>query len=135
MSNPFQPHRPSSSTDGSAHNGVQTRHPDAAAAEVQNRRITDVLSGTDAVRSNARVYIPQTFEHVQYPETFDAMVQRASFTNYTARTVDYLLGMIFRKEPAIKVPSRYEPRLENINNAGDSDQTFAKKVCREILCY
>jgi hypothetical protein len=129
------PFNSSRSTDGSAQNGVQTRHPDAAAAEVQNRRIADVLAGTDTVRNNARLYIPQTVEHKEYPETFDAMLKRTSFTNYTSTTVNYLLGMIFRKEPAIKVPPRYKPLLENINNTGNTENTFAKKLCIELLCY
>ncbi len=115
--------------------GVQSRHPDAQAAEVWYRRISDVLSGTDAMRANSRQYIPQTAEHKMYPETYDAMIARTPFANYTSRVVDGYEGMIFRKDPSIAVPSRYKPRLENINNAGDGVNIFSKKLCRQVISY
>jgi hypothetical protein len=112
---------------------ILDRHPDYAAHEAQWRRINDVLSGTDAVRANARDYIPLTVEHQRYPEAFNAMIARTSFTNYTARAVDGLEGLIFRKDQTVEVPYRYKARLDNINNAGDSINTFCKKVVREVL--
>jgi uncharacterized protein DUF4055 len=125
----------SGKTSSSPQAGVQSRHPDAAAAEVWYRRVSDVLNGTDAMRSNARQYIPQTAEHKMYPETYEAMVARTPFANYTSRAVDGYEGMIFRKDPSIAVPSRYKPRLENINNAGDGINIFSKKTCRQVICY
>jgi hypothetical protein len=114
---------------------VSQRHVDWLRFQNQWSRIRDVLEGTDAVRSNAHNYIPQTEENKQYPGTFESMVARTSFTNFTARAVDGLEGLIFRKDPAVDVPYRYKPRLENINNSGDSVNTFSKKLTREVLCY
>jgi hypothetical protein len=112
---------------------VQSKHPAAWAAEIEYRRIEDVLNGQDAVRSNARLYVPQTAEHRQHPELYDEMIGRGSFTNYVGGVVDSYEGTVFRKDPSIQVPARYNPRLENINNAGDGANVFSKKIFREVL--
>ena len=114
-------------------NDVTSRHADYLNFAPQWDRIGNVLAGTDAMRASARRYIPETIDHKQHPDAFAAMVARSSFTNFTARTLDGLEGMIFRKDPSVIVPTRFRPRLENMNNAGDAFPLFAKKVCREVL--
>jgi hypothetical protein len=125
----------SSSAPGTLASAVTDRHPDYARHQLQWSRISHVLAGQDSVRDNARAYIPATVEHQQFPDTYQAMIARTPFTNYTARAVDGLEGMIFRKDPDVKIPARYKPRLENINNSGDSINTFSKKAVREVLAY
>jgi hypothetical protein len=114
---------------------VQTRHPVWEAMVLQWNRIFDVLSGSDAMRSNARQYIPLTADQRLHPNAYDAMVGRTPFTNFTGRAVDALLGLIFRKNPSATVPARYVPRLADISNGGDGIDTFSKKVTREVLAF
>jgi hypothetical protein len=114
---------------------VTTRHPSWLETEPQWSRVSDVLGGTDAVRANAHAYIPASVDHQQHPDAYDAMIRRTSFTNYTSRALDGLEGLIFRKDPSVTVPYRYDPRLKNINNTGDHINTFSKKVVREVLAF
>src|SRR3954471_10142942 len=114
---------------------VTTRHVSYLEHADQRQRCADALGGTDAVKGNARAYVPRTQDQIQYPETYDEMIARSSYTNFVGRTVDGLEGLIFRKDPSITVPPRYKPRLENINNSGDNISTFAKKVCREVISF
>src|SRR3954451_6256090 len=133
---PFQPpHSGGVAPAASPRADVTTRHIDYLAHEMQWQRCADALGGTDTIKANARAYVPRTRDHVQYPETYDEMIARSSYTNFVARTVDGLDGLVFRKDPSITVPPRYKPRLENLNNSGDNATTFAKKVCREVISY
>jgi hypothetical protein len=135
MATIFRPPNSGGTIPPASESDVTTRHPDWVAASQSWQRVSDVLGGTDAVRANARAYIPLTADQEDHPETYDAMIARTSFTAYTARAVDGLEGLIFRKDANVSVPGRYKPRLDNINNAGDSVNTFAKKATREVLSY
>src|SRR4051794_8132179 len=108
-------HPPSSggSVPDGLRSDVTTKHPALVDVEPQLRRIDDVLAGTDAVRANARHYVPPDAGHIQHPEAYNAMISRTSFTNYASRCLDALEGMIFRRDPDIELPYRYKPRIED----------------------
>jgi hypothetical protein len=131
--NPFSP-RPLGSTV-SARSDIQTRHASYGDAAQQWQRCSDALSGTDAIKGNARAYVPRTKDHVKHPASYDEMIARSSYTNFPSRTVDGLEGLIFRRDPLITVPRRFEPRLEAIDNSGDNINTFSKKLVREVLSF
>jgi hypothetical protein len=113
---------------------VRIPHASFADADRQWTRIRDVLAGTDAVKRNAS-YLPTLAEHKERRDLADAYTARANFVGFAARTVDALVGAIFRKEGGIKVPRMYKPRLDNFDNRGSQIYNFAKKVTREVISY
>lgn len=98
-------------------------------------RLSDVMAGQDAVRRNARAYIPPSMEQVKDSQLYDAMISRTPYTNYTARCVDGIMGLIFRKEPSITVPDRFKMRLDNLNNAGENALSVVKKLVYQVVVY
>lgn len=65
---------------------------------------------------------------------------RASFFNATARTVDGFVGLIFRREPTVKLPERVSGVAgalrvfaEDVDLLGTSLYTFSKNIVSEVL--
>lgn len=98
-------------------------------------RIADVLEGSDAVKRNATTYLPMLAGHREEPESYSEYVTNALFMNGSALTLSAYIGAIFRKDMTLEVPARIKPRLDNINGAGDSIHTFAKRVMRHVLAF
>lgn len=113
--------------------GVSLPHPAHTAARRRWQMIADVLEGSDAVKYGG--YLPQLAGHKDRKDLASAYRERAVFVNFSERTLQAMVGAIFRKEGGVKVPSKYEPRLSNINNAGDQLYNFAKKVTREVIAF
>lgn len=97
--------------------------------------IEDVLSGARAVKSAGRKYLPildqmSVFEYESYKS-------RAQFFNATARTVNGLVGLVFRKPANIILgdAEMLRPNLESCTVDGLSFNTFARSVFRETLSY
>ena len=63
------------------------------------QRCRDVRSGADAVKSAGTGYLPQPSGMT--PEAYDAYTTRAQVYGAFARTVDGLLGCLFRSDPTV----------------------------------
>src|SRR4051794_19444266 len=87
-------------------------HPQHTQHADQWQRVADCLGGLDAIKAGADRYLPMLDGHKRQPRLYDAYVNRALFADMTARTVDALVGAIFRKEPVVEVPRQYKPRIE-----------------------
>jgi hypothetical protein len=61
----------------------------------------DVFAGEDALKVAGGRYPPQL--DAQTSEEYNAYRARASYINSTARTVDGFVGLIFRREPTVKL--------------------------------
>jgi hypothetical protein len=109
--------------------------PEFVEADREWSRIEHVLKGSDAVKGAGTDYLPALVGHSNRPDLAAAYVQRALFVNFSARTVEALVGAVFRKEGGIKVPRTYEPRLANFNNLGDQLYGFVKKVVRKVISF
>jgi hypothetical protein len=112
---------------------VATRHMDYLENEAAWARIESVLAGSDGVKKDATRFLPQSDYDKRHPDQYWAYVNRANFVNYTLRTVSALEGLIFRKDPTVKVPSQYDKRLKNINNQGDDFISFSKKITNKVI--
>src|SRR5215471_3951443 len=91
---------------------VNSTHPDYDAALPAWLRARDVVAGEDAVKAAGDRYLPRLDS--QRDEDFAAYKQRALFFNATARTADGFVGLIFRREPTIKIGTQ-NPGLESRN--------------------
>ena len=89
--------------------------------------LRDVIEGDEATKK----YVPKLDD--QETKEYKAMVDRAVFENFTARTLDAITGLIFAKAPAVEVGTRLDPMLENIdlNNSTliDLAQVATSEVC------
>ncbi len=68
----------------------------------------------------------------QPDDEYKAMVNRATFFNATGRTLDGILGMVFRKNVVANVPATIEPILNDVTLAKDSPVNL-DDFCIEML--
>jgi len=81
---------------------INATHSDYDASAGAWGRARDVVAGEDAVKRAGVRYLPRL--DAQSDDEYAAYVARASFFNATARTADGFLGLIFRRDPFVKVP-------------------------------
>lgn len=110
---------------------IDTLHPQAEARRPQWRRIRDCLEGEDAVKAAGPRYLPPLSG--MDPEDYAAYLQRALFFEAAARTVDGLMGAVFRKDPLIEAPPAARPLIDDATLAAQPLDGFAKDVVREVL--
>lgn len=60
-------------------------------------------------------------------------LKRASYLNVTGRTLDGLVGAVFRKPPAADLPAALEYALENADGAGASLEQVGKRIVSELM--
>lgn len=101
-------------------------------------RARDVLAGEDAVKAAGERYLPMLKSHT--PDEYLAYKTRASFFNATARTADGFLGLIFRREPAVKIPEgnsgvgrALASFCEDTDMQGTTLTAYAKNVVTEVV--
>lgn len=66
-------------------------------------RAREVIAGEDAIKAAGERYLPRL--ESQTDEEYSAYVARGAFFNGTARTAEGFAGMIFRREPVVRLPS------------------------------
>lgn len=95
----------------------------------------DVCDGTVAIRRAGRTYLPM--EPAEDIKEYEQRLRRALFFNATDRTLNALVGMVFRKEPRLSndVPEPIAALWENIDNAGTHGAVFAKESFASTLKY
>jgi len=117
---------------------VNSTHPDYDANAASWLRARDVFAGEDAVKAAGTRYLPRLDS--QSDDEYAAYKSRASFFNATARTVDGFLGLIFRREPTVKLPERVSGVAgalrvfaEDVDLLGTSLYSFSKNIVSEVL--
>lgn len=111
--------------------GVRTTHPDYDRYAVKWKRCRDVIAGQDAIHAAGTEYLDKLTD--QRDEDYQAYKRRASFFNASWRTIQGFQGMLYRKDPALKVPAGVEPYLADITMSGVTFLGFAKAVSFEVL--
>lgn len=110
---------------------VDATHEEYSATQGQWRRIRDVLAGDDAVKSAGIAYLPKPSGMDQ--GDYDAYRGRAVFYNATSRTLNGLVGAIFRKPPNLKWPDGLDDAMDNITLTGMDFDSFARDMVGEII--
>lgn len=87
--------------------------------------------GEEAVKKKGIKYLPQISE--QTPLDYEAYKNRAIFYNSVGRTIAGLVGSIFRKEPAVTLPSRLEYLKKDATGTGMSLTELAIRLVTEIM--
>src|SRR5262245_44710194 len=103
---------------------VTTTHAEYAQYHESWQRCRDVLAGSDAVKAQGERYLPRllgqgivVFEGRQLNE-YEVYKQRADFYEATGRTLQGLLGALFRRDPQVTVPEAMRPQLDDVTGTG-----------------
>ncbi len=97
-----------------------------------------MLAGDDTVKSAGVAYLPRLDS--QTDTDYAAYKSRACFFNATARTCDGFVGLIFRRDPTVKLPDRVSGVAgalrvftDDVDLMGTSILTYAKGVVGEVV--
>lgn len=91
----------------------------------------DASTGQRAIKKCGTTYLPKLGG--QKDEDYKAYLARALYFNATGRTVDGMTGLIFRKDPTIKIPEALEVYRDDIDMAGTTLDGFAQDCVEEVL--
>lgn len=94
-------------------------------------RCNDAVEGQNAVHMANIKYLPKLKD--QEPDAYEAYKLRASFYNASGRTLDGLVGMIFRKNATLDIPTSMQAIVDDIDLAGSTLSGFADLITREVL--
>ncbi len=116
---------------------LNTPHPEYTRFLPKWTRARDVLAGEDTLKSKGEAYLPRL--RSQITDDYDDYKRRAAFFNATARTAEGFAGLIYRRDPAIRLPD--DPHLrpamaalkDDVDLSGTSITQYSKKLVDEIL--
>jgi Domain of unknown function (DUF4055) len=95
-------------------------HPDYVKSERRWARCRAIVEGDDAVKSCSEITTIVPKLKGQTKTEYSDYVNRATLFNATARTLDGLLGMVFRKPPVITAPTALQPVIDDMTLARDN---------------
>lgn len=111
---------------------VNAKHRDYDKHLEQWERSRDCYDGQDAVHAKAEKYLPKLKD--QPADEYTAYLKRANFFNATFRTVQGLMGMMFRVEPEKSLPPAIEKDLdEDATLDGTPLTLFAQRAATEAV--
>lgn len=108
-----------------------TQHAEYSASLDAWQKCRDVIAGEDSVHVAGERYLPKLSG--QESNDYKAYVLRAPFYNATARTIDGMVGMLFRKEPVIEVPDAMQAIIDDMTLTDCGFNELAEIVSREII--
>ena len=127
---------------------VSETHPDYDKSKFRWKRCRDVIDGRDAILSAARrsdrirgslfsgdrlvdLYLPRL--KGQDDEEYFAYAERASFFNATSRTVEAMTGLVFMRDPVVKLPPAMAEIEDDITLQGTGLREFAEEVVEQVM--
>ncbi len=110
---------------------VDTKHPDYIAMAPVWRDCRDAAGGQRLVHAAGELHLPKLAG--ESAKQYKARLARAAFFNATWRTVVGLRGMLFRKDPDVKVSPNTEPMLDDVTQSGVSLTQLGSRVTEECL--
>lgn len=114
-----------------AERGINTRHSDYLDYQTEWETIEDVIEGQKRIKEMGREYLPKLESQSQ--QQYENYKERALFFNATGRTIEALLGMVFRKEPIIEVPSNIEQIEDDLSLKDETKIGFGKRLLRTTI--
>ena len=120
------------------HVRVNATHSDYDANAAAWLRARDVIAGEDAVKAAGEKYLPKLDS--QTTDEYLAYKTRASFFNAAARTAEGFVGLLFRRDPAVRLPDRsagvgvaLAASADDLDLLGTSLSAYAKHVVEEVV--
>lgn len=94
-------------------------------------KIRMVFEGDKAVKANAKTHFPPN-EGVSN-KTYNAIIQRSVFENFTEATAKGISGLIFAKEPTISLPTSLELLKDNIDMDDNTIVDLSQNIVNELM--
>lgn len=94
-------------------------------------KIRMVFEGDKAVKANAKTHFPPN-EGVS-DKTYNAIIQRSVFENFTEATAKGISGLIFAKEPTISLPASLELLKDNIDMDDNTIVDLSQNIVNELM--
>ena len=118
---------------------VNSTHPEYDEAYPRWERCRDFIKGSDAVKDAGEKYLGKL--SLMTDEEYEKYKELAVYTNYSARTLEGLMGMLFRKPPVVTLPDSPTGELggavegiqEDCDLMGSSIESYSREVASEIL--
>lgn len=94
--------------------------------------LRDAAAGEKDIKSRRTAYLPQLSG--MDDEEYDAYLDRATYYNFTGRTISALVGTLFKRRVVVDgLNAKLTERMQSIGKDGSSFNTFAKAVANEEL--
>jgi hypothetical protein len=110
---------------------VDTTHPDYDKHKCYWDRIEDVIEGQDKLHEKREAYLPCLKD--QSDDDYKSYLQRAFLYNATARTLEGMKGLLFRKPTKIDYPAGMEDIIQDITLSGMSLEQFIKDIAEDAI--
>jgi len=92
-----------------------------------------VLGGKDTIDKAGTTYLPTPSGRTE--AEYAAYQTRAVLYNATAKTLDGLVGAIFRKETKVVLPDSLSHLLEDTDGEGNGIEQFSKRVTKDAIAF
>ena len=111
-------------------------HPDYLRFRDSWTRCRDAVAGEDRIKNKGSTYLPPLPSHTKDQNRYRAYLNRATFYNATSRTLEGLVGAVFRKAPIINnltATLSKSLHIDNITQDGESISDLALQVTTEVV--
>jgi hypothetical protein len=95
------------------------------------KRCRDAMQGQDAVHNAGEMYLPKLSG--QDDKDYKSYKLRANYFNAAGRTLDGLVGMVFRKPIAVEAPTAMEGIIKDVDLQGTPLEGFAMHIMQDVL--
>lgn len=110
---------------------VNTTHKQYQEREGQWLRCRDAIAGQDAVHERGQAYLPKLSE--QTATEYASYVGRTPWYGATGRTLDGMVGMVFRSAPVLEAPEALIAYTKDITLSGVTLDGLARETLQEVL--
>jgi len=110
---------------------IDSEHPEYTMRKAQWSKLRDCNEGQEAVHHMGVTYLPRLSG--QTADDYKAYLNRTLFYGATARTVDGLTGMIFRKAPVFEVPAGMTRMVADVTLDGMDLIGFAEAIVDDVV--
>lgn len=117
-------------------NNVTFQREDFRSALSDWQLVADVCAGEKSVKARGETYLPKPNPHDESKENDERYKQykaRAVFYNATGRTLQGLVGAVFRKWPVLTAPTALNYVEDDVDGAGVSVYQQSQKVLAEVV--
>lgn len=110
---------------------IDSKHPDYEAASNKWSRCRDAVAGQDAVHAGGTKYLPKLKD--QTDDDYSAYKLRAGYYNASGRTLEGLVGLVFRKAPQITKSASMDGIVDDVDLQGTSLVNLTQHILNDVL--
>jgi hypothetical protein len=108
---------------------IDSKHPDYTKQAPAWQMMRDLAGGQRSIHAAAEAYLPRLTEEAGKP--YEARLKRTPFYNATWRTIEALVGMLFRKAPKITASQAITLMLTDVTKSGKPIDLFMQECALE----